>query len=110
MQTMYSWYGMGTQRVITGQSGQYGIGWGHVGATYGFQGMAGYFPGADFSIAVASNIETTNNVQPSDVMCFAYNAALGVVLGKDISCSFRPSEDYGGDCSCSPADGSGVLV
>ena len=38
-------------------SGPYRTAYGHLGATYGYQSILAYYPGADVAISVASNIE-----------------------------------------------------
>merc|ERR1712118_396273 len=95
-------YGLGTFNLgfFTGQKGTHGEGYGHLGATYGFQSIAGYFPGPRFAMAIATNIETNNQVQPSDTFCFAYNAALGALTNSTIRCTFKPKSYYGGACTC----------
>jgi hypothetical protein len=47
----------------------YGTCWGHLGATYGWNSVVQYTPGTKFSIAVATNVETNEQVQCSTVQC-----------------------------------------
>jgi CubicO group peptidase (beta-lactamase class C family) len=98
----FSIYGLGTFNVgfQTGQKGKYGEGYGHLGATYGYQSVSGYFPALDISLAIATNIETDDQVQPSDTMCFVYNAIAASVLDQNITCTFEPHGYYGGACKC----------
>jgi len=95
-------YGLGTFNLgmLTGNRGKYGQAYGHLGATYGYQSIAVYFPGAELSMAVATNIETDQQPQPSEALCYAYNGALGVLHGHAISCTFSTSGFFGGTCKC----------
>merc|ERR1712151_545479 len=61
---------------MSGATGNGDAAYGHLGATYGYDSSAAYFPGVDASIAVASNIETDYQSQPSDVQCLVYNVLL----------------------------------
>lgn len=75
--------------------------YGHLGATYGYQSIVAYFPAADLSVSVASNIETDTQIQPSDTLCLAYNAILAALTNtSEPSCTFRVSGYYGGTCDC----------
>ena len=84
----------------TGQSGVYKEAYGHLGATYGYQSQLVYFPALKFAMAVASNIESNSQTQPKDALCFAYNAVAGLLLQKDIHCTFHKSSYYGSGCNC----------
>lgn len=86
--------------MVTGQKGEYGTGYGHLGATYGYQSVSGYFPALNITLAVATNMETDEQVQPSDTICFAYNAIAGAMLGQNITCTFQMKGYYGGVCKC----------
>eukprot|EP00746_Dinoflagellata_sp_MGD_P012072 gnl/MRDRNA2_/MRDRNA2_125568_c0_seq1.p1 gnl/MRDRNA2_/MRDRNA2_125568_c0~~gnl/MRDRNA2_/MRDRNA2_125568_c0_seq1.p1 ORF type:complete len:444 (+),score=73.78 gnl/MRDRNA2_/MRDRNA2_125568_c0_seq1:73-1404(+) len=100
----YGIYGLGTFNLafLTGhRQSSLGIGYGHLGATYGYQSLAGYFPTLNIAMSIASNIETFNQVQPSETFCHAYNAAAGILQGKAINCEFKSSGYYGGACECS---------
>jgi hypothetical protein len=88
----------------TGQSGALGEAVGHLGDTYGFQSQLVYFPGLKFAMAVATNIETERQSQPKDVLCYAYNAAAGLLLQKEFNCSYTHSSYYGSGCRCSQAE------
>lgn len=96
-------YGLGTfnLNMETGQKGAYGEGYGHLGATYGYQSFSGYFPALNITVSVATNIETDDQVQPADTFCFAYNAIASAMLNQDISCTFKSAGFYGGACKCS---------
>ena len=75
--------------------------YGHLGATYGYQSSLIYFPAADVSLAVASNIETDNQVQPTDVACHAYHAVLAALYGwPEPTCTYTPNGYFGGTCDC----------
>jgi len=100
-------YGLATfnLRQNTGQPGKYGIAYGHLGATYGYQSVTAYFPALNFVLTVASNIERDYQEQPADTMCHAYNAAAGLFLNRTISCTFGGGSYYGG-CKCDPIEGA----
>lgn len=95
-------YGMGTFNLDanTGQSGAYGEGYGHLGATYGYNSISAYFPALNITVSVATNIETDNQVQPADALCFAYNAIAGAMLNQSLTCTFKSGGFYGGLCKC----------
>lgn len=97
-----SLYGLGTFNLgtQTGQKGDYGKGYGHLGATYGYNSVSGYFPALNITLSVGTNIETDDQVQPADTMCFAYNAIAGAILGQNITCTFKSAGFYGGACKC----------
>ena len=85
-------------------SGDYNRAYGHLGATYGYQSVVAYFPEMDLSLAVASNIETDKQVQPSDVSCHAYNAVLAALRNEpELACTYVPTGYFGGKCNCRPA-------
>jgi len=77
-----------------------GRGWGHLGATYGYQSVAGYFPELNIAMSIATNIETDTQQQPSHALCYAYNGVAAVLLGKNFTCSFSAAGYYGGRCTC----------
>ena len=39
---------------------------------YGYQSIVAYNPTLDFSLAIATNIETDGQAQPADTMCHVY--------------------------------------
>ena len=87
----------------SGDDKDYNRAYGHLGATYGYQSIVLYFPAVDLSLSVASNMETDNQVQPSDVACLAYNVLLSELLNEtEQSCTYVPSAYYGGSCHCVP--------
>lgn len=97
----------------TGQTGKYGVAYGHLGATYGYQSVTAYFPELNFVLTVATNIETDHQQQPADAMCLAYNAAAGLLLGRTLHCEYVAGDYYGGDCKCDPiheAEAQNVVV
>jgi len=97
-------YGLGAFNVglfSAGQSGKLGVGYGHLGATYGYQSIVGFFPELNISIALATNIETDKQVQTPDALCFSYNAVAGLILNKTFHCTFKTMGYYGGRCKCS---------
>jgi CubicO group peptidase (beta-lactamase class C family) len=98
----FSIYGLGTfsLNMETGQKGEYGTGYGHLGATYGYQSVSGYFPALNITLAIGTNIETDNQVQPSDTICMAYNEIAGAMLNQKITCTFEMRGYYGGVCKC----------
>jgi CubicO group peptidase (beta-lactamase class C family) len=102
-----SFYGLATFNLtimgVTGQSAlsPFARAYGHLGATYGYDSIVSYFPGIDAAIAVASNIETDSQDQPSDAMCFAYNAVLAAMRGvPEPPCTFGKRSFYGSSCQC----------
>ena len=79
----------------------YNEAYGHLGATYGYQSIVLYFPAADLALSIASNIETDDQIQPSDAACIAYNAVLAALQNKtEPTCKFVQSGYYGGRCDC----------
>ena len=91
-----------TTHGITGQTSAYGVTYGHLGATYGYDSIVAYFPAIDLSLSIASNIETDTQVQPADTACFAYNAVLSHVLDvPQPTCSYEAGSYHHGTCSCS---------
>jgi len=101
----FHFYGFATHCLsfVTGLKlpSKYGQAWGHYGSTYGYQSIVLWFPGLEFSMAIASNIETDNQVQPADTACFAYNAIAGVMLGQKSSCTYMDTGYFSGGCRCS---------
>jgi hypothetical protein len=95
-------YGLATFNLErdSGQSGDYGNAYGHLGATYGFQSQLVYFPKLEFVLTVATNIETNTQTQPKDALCFAYNTIAGMMLQQDIKCKYSSSSYYGSGCNC----------
>jgi len=84
----------------TGHTGPYGEAYGHLGATYGFQSQLVFFPAIEAVLTVATNIETNEQSQPKDALCFAYNGVAGILLGKNITCTYTAGSYYGGGCNC----------
>ena len=67
----------------------------------GYDSILGYNPKLDLAIAVASNIETPEQLQPSDTFCRVYNRAKNFLTRETVqTCTFAPSGYYGGKCSC----------
>ena len=99
-----SFYGFATFN-LTGRSGlppPLGTAYGHLGATYGFQSIVAYFPHFDFTIAVASNIETNFQAQPSAGLCFAFSKVLAVLNGTPVpACTYTVGSYYSSGCNCS---------
>lgn len=97
-------YGLATFNLTrdTGHASEYGIAYGHLGATYGFQSQLVFFPTLKFVLAVTTNIETNSQTQPKEVLCFAYNAIAGLMLRQSITCTFSPSSYYSSGCNCTP--------
>lgn len=95
-------YGLATHNLghMTGQKGKYGEGYGHLGATYGYQSVVAYFPELKFSLAVATNMETDFQQQPADAMCLSYNAVASKLLGQQIHCTYSTGGYYSGGCKC----------
>jgi len=97
-------YGLATFDLAssTGQKGDWGVAYGHMGATYGYQSLIAYFPKLEAAIAVGTSLETDTQQHPSDTLCFAYNKAVDVVYGVAHACSFAAGSYYGGACACEP--------
>jgi hypothetical protein len=53
------YYGFATFNLTDqiGQSGEMGVAYGHIGATYGFDTMLSYHPALDLTLAIGSNLE-----------------------------------------------------
>eukprot|EP00040_Diaphanoeca_grandis_P003157 m.23967 g.23967 ORF g.23967 m.23967 type:complete len:432 (-) comp14431_c0_seq1:675-1970(-) len=97
-----SWYGLATFNLTrdTGFKPPLGTAYGHLGATYGFQSVFSYHPHLDFALAIATNIETDDQVQPGDVMCSAYSGIAEVFTNFVYNCTYTPNGYFGGNCSC----------
>ena len=68
---------------------------------YGYDSILGYNPKLDLAVAVASNIETPEQLQPSDAFCGVFNRAKNFLNGEKVqTCTFSASGYYGGKCSC----------
>jgi len=95
----FKFYGMGTFSLdwSVGDAEAYG----HVGDTYGYQSQTTYFPGEDFVLTVATNVETVSQAQPADFTCLAYHAAIAVINDTPrLKCSFSVPQRFIGICSC----------
>eukprot|EP00929_Paragymnodinium_shiwhaense_P087667 TRINITY_DN4780_c0_g1_i2.p1 TRINITY_DN4780_c0_g1~~TRINITY_DN4780_c0_g1_i2.p1 ORF type:complete len:445 (-),score=70.57 TRINITY_DN4780_c0_g1_i2:423-1757(-) len=104
-----TFYGLASMNVglmgISGSSGEYHTVYGHLGATYGYDSLLGYNPKLDTAIAIATNIETQTQTQPSSAFCGVFNRVKNYLLKEPVQkCTFKASGYYGGKCSCSPAD------
>merc|ERR1712183_387770 len=95
-------YGLGTFNLfwITGKRGFEGQAYGHLGATYGYQSVAAYFPEMKVAMALGTNIESDDQNQVFDAMCQAYNKVRGVLRGESVNCTFVQHGFYGGHCDC----------
>ena len=98
-------YGFATFNLSYGwgqsSAGPYNTAYGHLGATYGYQSIVAYFPAADVSVSIASNIELDDQIQPADTLCIAYNAVLAhLTNATEPQCTFTKSDYYGGTCDC----------
>lgn len=97
-------YGLGAFNIglmSSGHFGKLGVAYGHLGATYGYQSIAAFYPELNISVALATNIETQKQVQTPDALCFSYNAVAGLILNKTFHCTFKTMGYYGGRCKCS---------
>lgn len=100
-------YGLATFNLSyrTGQSGPDGVAMGHLGATYGYQSVVAYNPAMDFSLAIATNIETDGQSQPADTMCSIYNAVRAIIRGLPTpTCTFTQGY-FSGGCKCTSYGG-----
>merc|ERR1712048_938555 len=103
-----SFYGLASQNVgllgITGCKGKLQIAYGHLGATYGYDSVYAYNPKLDLSIAIATNIETQSQAQPSDAFCHVFNRVKNFLQNKPVqTCVYQSSGYYGGRCKCKSA-------
>ena len=95
-------YGLATFNLshATGIKGADGVLYGHLGATYGYQSIVGYSPVLNLTFAVASNIETDYQAQPSDTLCSIFNGVRNALHGKPPPmCNYTVSY-YNGGCKC----------
>jgi len=97
-------YGLATHNLSrnSGRTDKYGVVYGHLGATYGYQGLVGWSPELQATLAVATNIETDAQQQPAMAFCLGYNEAITAITGRKTSCTFSISGYYGGGCKCVP--------
>lgn len=95
-------YGLASQNVgMMGITGGHTHTYGHLGATYGYDSIFGYTPAFDLAIAVATNIETSSQTQPSDAFCGIYNRVKNYLNDEPAqTCTFVTSGYYGGKCEC----------
>merc|ERR1712166_912912 len=104
MQPGAQFYGLASQNVgmmgITGGSildPTMERAYGHLGATYGYDSIFGYNPTLDLGIAVASNIETAQQLQPADAFCGVFNRVKNYMRGGKVqTCTYDTSGYYGG--------------
>lgn len=89
----------------TGQSSSsaYGIAYGHLGATYGYNSLIMYAPALNIALSVGTNLETDTQSHTGETACFAYSAIASAFLDQNITCT-RPSVDgsWGKQCECTP--------
>lgn len=85
-------------------------GYGHLGATYGYQSVAGYFPGVKFALSIATGMESDSQIQAVDAFCQAFNAAAGLLLGRTYTCSMSSASSYFPSCQCSLREEEDVLL
>lgn len=99
-----SFYGFATFNLShrTGVPLPTGAAYGHLGATYGYQSIGAYFPGGgEFSLAVATNIETNYQPQPAVGMCKAFNMVRAFLRGEPIpTCEYISGSFYSSGCNC----------
>lgn len=104
--SVYEIYGLATHNLghdVGQPNSDWGVAYGHLGATYGYQSIVAYFPKLNASIAVATNIETDYQQQPADALCLSYNKAVDVLLDIEHECTFTAGHDYqSGGCKCDP--------
>lgn len=96
----FKFYGMGTFSLDWSIGGNQ-TGYGHVGDTYGYQSQTTYFPEHDFVLTIATNVETSNQAQPADFTCQAYNEIVVALSdGASPNCTFYVPHDFIGTCTC----------
>jgi len=98
-------YGLASQNVglmgIAGGDDEYSVAYGHLGATYGYDSIFAYNPTLDVGIAIASNIETSTQTQPSAAFCAVYNRVRNYLLNEEPQvCTYVTEGYYGGTCTC----------
>ena len=101
----YEIYGLATHNLgsRTGHpDSDWGVAYGHLGATYGYQSIVAFFPKLNATIAVATSMETDNQQQPADALCLSYNKAIDVLLQVTHNCTFTVGDYYSGGCKCDP--------
>ena len=99
-----SFYGFGTFNLSrrTGVDLPIGAAYGHLGATYGFQSIVAHFPHYNFTLTVASNIETDDQSQPAAGLCRSFNMARALIEGRPVpNCTYVDGGYYSGGCKCS---------
>lgn len=101
----FGFYGLASQNVglmgITGNmlSRTYG----HLGATYGYDSIFGYSHDLELGIAIATNIETPSQTQPSDAFCHVFNRVKNYIEAKPAErCVWTTRSYYQGSCRCAP--------
>lgn len=96
-------YGFSTFNLngTTGQNGTYGVAYGHLGATYGYDSIGVYFPALEFGLSVASNIERDKQEHPADTICLVYNRVKNLILNEPVqNCTYSNQGFYRGGCKC----------
>lgn len=95
-------YGLAAQNVgLMGITGDKDPTYGHLGATYGYDSIFGYSAALDIGIAVATNIETPSQTQPSDAFCRLYNRVKDYMQDQPArKCTYTTEGYYGGLCKC----------
>jgi CubicO group peptidase (beta-lactamase class C family) len=102
-QSNESFYGFATFNLSsrTGLRQPEGAAYGHLGATYGYQSIGAYFPGTEFALAVATNLETNHQSQPAMALCKAFNMVRAFQAGQPIpTCTYNSGGYYSGGCNC----------
>ena len=76
--------------------------YGHMGATYGYDSIAAYWPAADVAVAVATNLETIDQVQPRDVVCSVLNTIFAWSDGapRPPLCTYNATSYFSSACHC----------
>merc|ERR1711990_587476 len=71
----------------TGQNSStpYGIAYGHLGATYGYNSLIMYAPALNIALAVGTNLETDKQSHTGQTVCFAYSAIASSILDQNIT-------------------------
>ena len=91
---------------LTWQNGysktKYGVSYGHIGATYGYDSIVGYYPELDVTISIASNMENDDQTHPSDAMCLLYGQVFNHLTNSSDVCTYTMQGYYGGECKCVP--------
>ena len=106
-------YGLATFG-FTGEyaNGTEGVAHGHLGDTYGFTSIVSYFPARRVAMAVATNVEGSEQTAPREVLCLAYNRVLDHLAGRrhPRRCEYVHGSYYESGCRCAESGAAAGLM